>query len=261
VADLVYEELAEGGITRFVAIFHCKESKRVGPVRSARLVDPDLLTQFQPILFGYSGANATVLAKVKGTTGVVSVEHGSHGGAYVRDGKRPKPHNLFTTTDGLYSAAKEVQGAPPSALVFEATASPGASPAAAPAGKGPGASILFSFQGKPDHKYTYDPASSTYLRFQGVDTPFNTEGAGQVKATNLVFLKVKPIPGALVDFQVTGGGEAIVMSGGASVKGTWSRPGARDSVKLADAGGAPIKLRPGNTWIHLIPESQPITPQ
>jgi hypothetical protein len=264
-ADIVYEELAEGGITRFVALFHCRDAGRVGPVRSARLVDPDLLIQYKPILFGYSGANPTVLTKVKGTQGIVSVEHGSNGPAYERVRGRPAPHNLFTSTAKLYSRASTVQGAPQTTLAFEAvsptgsSASPTAAAAPAPA-KGPGNSVTFSFKGAADHRYTYDAASSSYLRFQGVNQAFNVEGAGQAKAVNLVFQKVKPISGALVDFQVVGSGEAIVMSGGASVKGTWSRPNTNDVTKFLDAAGNPIKLRPGNTWIHLIPEGQAIAP-
>lgn len=265
-ADIVYEELAEGGITRFVAIFHCRDANRVGPVRSARLVDPDLLVQYKPMLFAYSGADPTVLAKVKSTQGIVSVEHGSNGPAYERVAGRPKPHNLYTSTPKLYGRAKDVQGPAQTGLVFEApappapTASAPASPPAAAPAKGPGASVTFSFGGRADHRYTYDAASSSYLRFQGVDTPFNIEGAGQAKATNVVFLKVKRIPGQLVDFAVVGTGEAIVLSGGGSVKGTWTRPAPRDQTKLVDAASNPIKLRPGNTWIHLVPEGQAISP-
>jgi hypothetical protein len=158
-----------------------------------------------------------------------------------------------------------VQGAPQTTLAFEAVAptGPSASPttaaAAAPA-KGPGNSVTFSFKGAADHRYTYDAASSSYLRFQGVNQAFGIEGAGQAKAVNLIFQKVKPISGALVDFQVVGSGEAIVMSGGASVKGTWTRPTMNAATKFLDAAGNPIKLRPGNTWIHLIPEGQAIAP-
>ncbi|HEY8200635.1 MAG TPA: DUF3048 domain-containing protein, partial [Actinomycetota bacterium] len=190
-ADIVYEELAEGGITRFMAIFQCRDAARVGPVRSARLVDPDILVQYKPVLFSYSGANAPVLAKVKSTQGIVNLEHGSHGSAYQRVSGRAAPHNLFTSTDKLRAFATDVKGPPRAGLVFEA---PGSSPSAAPSpaasasgapgaagGTGPGASVTFSFAGSPDHRYTYDAASGSYLRFQGLSTPFKSESGAQVK--------------------------------------------------------------------------------
>ncbi|MCA1840559.1 MAG: DUF3048 domain-containing protein [Actinomycetota bacterium] len=101
-ADIVYEELAEGGITRFMAIFHCADSSDLGPVRSARLVDPDILQAYAPVLFGYSGANPIVDSKVRSTRGITDLEDdGVHGKAYHRQKGRPAPHNLFTTIDAL----------------------------------------------------------------------------------------------------------------------------------------------------------------
>ncbi|MGH2768138.1 MAG: DUF3048 domain-containing protein, partial [Actinomycetota bacterium] len=105
-ADIVYEELAEGGITRFLAIFHCSEADRVGPVRSARLVDPDILLEYAPVPFGYSGANPVVVEKVESTQGIVSLRHGRFGDAYERVRGRQAPHNLFTSTQKLRAPTK-----------------------------------------------------------------------------------------------------------------------------------------------------------
>ncbi len=57
-ADIVYEELVEGGLTRFMGIYHCGDAADLGPVRSARAVDPDIMTQYAPVLFAYSGSLA-----------------------------------------------------------------------------------------------------------------------------------------------------------------------------------------------------------
>ncbi|MGH2773055.1 MAG: DUF3048 domain-containing protein, partial [Actinomycetota bacterium] len=119
-ADIVYEELAEGGITRFITIWYCTESAKVGPVRSARLVDPDILREYDPVLFGYSGAAPHVLPKVGSTEGVTDLRHGSNGKAYQRIGGGA-PHNLYTGTDKLRAlpAAEKVSGAPEIGLEFE----------------------------------------------------------------------------------------------------------------------------------------------
>ncbi|HYN98635.1 MAG TPA: DUF3048 domain-containing protein, partial [Actinomycetota bacterium] len=98
-ADIVYEELVEGGLTRFLAIYHCGDAADLGPTRSARAVDPDILTQYAPVLLAYSGASPNVLAKVGRTPGVINLMHGSTGPAYSRRGGRPAPHNLYTSTE------------------------------------------------------------------------------------------------------------------------------------------------------------------
>ena len=80
-------------------------------------------------------------------------------------------------------------------------------------------------------------------------------------------MKVKVVQGTLKDAAgnfspdttVIGSGEAIVLHGGVSIKGRWTRPSLGDQTKLVDASGKPIPLVPGNTWIHLVPEAQPVT--
>jgi DUF3048 family protein len=278
-ADVVYEELAEGGITRFMAIFQCNDAARLGPVRSARLVDPDILVQYQPVLFSYSGGNGPVLAKVRSTQGIVDLEHGTHGSAYQRVSGRAAPHNLFTSTDKLRAFAKDVKGPPRTGFVFEAPGASGASgssPSAAPSapgspgaagGAGPGAAVTFAFAGAPDHRYTYDAGSGSYLRFQGLNTAFKAESGAQVKASNVVVMKVRVVQSSLKaaagnfspDISIVGSGDVIVLRRGVSVKGRWSRPSPGDQTKLVDASGKPIALTPGNTWIHLVPESQAVT--
>ncbi|HEX2180590.1 MAG TPA: DUF3048 domain-containing protein, partial [Actinomycetota bacterium] len=63
-ADIVYEELVEGGLTRFMGVYHCGDAGDLGPVRSARAVDPDILVQYAPVLFAYSGASPNNLNKI-----------------------------------------------------------------------------------------------------------------------------------------------------------------------------------------------------
>lgn len=269
-ADIVYEEIVEGGITRFMAIYHCSESERVGPVRSARMVDPDILVEYAPVLFGYAGANSQVLEKVRSTRGVVDLPDSKEPKAYSRDKSRRSPHNLFTTTKALRDLSDE-KGAPETGLVFadpeaESTPSPGptGSPAAAPAPP-PGAEVSFSFSGAERRRYVYEESSGKYLRFHGTSA-HNSVGSGQLKATNVVVMKVRVTQGTIRDaagnfspeIQVTGGGEAIVVSKGRSAAGRWTRGSLSEKTKLVDEAGEPLTLAPGNTWIHLLPEGQQV---
>lgn len=266
-ADIVYEELAEGGITRFMAVYHCSDASRVGPVRSARSVDPDILLEYAPVLFGYSGANEVVLGKVKSTKGVIDLRHGAHGAAYERVKGRRAPHNLFTSTEKL-RALSDAKGAPRTGLTFRPD--PAAPPAAPSPGAPPppGTAVTFSFAGGEQVRYAYDPGSNTYLRFHG-QTPHTAEKGEQLRATNVIVLKVKVQIGALRDaagntspeITVTGEGDALLLTGANAVGGRWRRAALSDRTELVDGTGAPLQLSPGNTWIHLVPEDRPVAVQ
>lgn len=276
-ADIVYEEISEGGLTRFLSVFHCNEAGDVGPVRSARTVDPDILQEFGSALFGYSGANSQVLDKIDSSSFIGDLKHGSSGGAYARAADRKAPYNLMTSTEKLRSeeAANDIDGPPKTGLTFNADVlnppAPPASPAAgaeaspaAPAGN----SASFSYSNSNVVRYTYDQGSKTYLRFHG-DTAHNLAGGKQVSAVNVVIQKVQIVPGTVRDASgsptqdttVVGTGEATVLRGGTAVTGTWSRPTLNDTTTFTDAAGATIEFAPGNTFIHLVPRERPVTVQ
>jgi hypothetical protein len=281
-ADIVYEELAEGGITRFLAIFQCAEADNLGPVRSARNVDPDILVQYAPVLFAHSGAAPAVLKKVESTRGVTDLRHGTHGDVYRRERGRRAPSDLFTSGDDLRGVedAEGIKGPPRTGLIFDkavleqpgtaspaAKGSPGAASPATPAGA-PGASVSFSYGTRDPVRYTYDEAGKKYVRFHG-NAPHNSAGGGQLSAVNVVVLKVRVTPGQGVDasgsrspdISVVGEGEATVLIGGTSVTGKWRRSGLSDQMTLTDSAGKELKLAPGNTWIHLLPSDRPVTVQ
>jgi hypothetical protein len=253
-ADVVYEELVEGGMTRFLVVLHCQNAPRLGPIRSARLVDPDLLVQYSPVLFGYSGAAPPVLSKVRSTPGVVNLVHGANGPAYHRAGGRPAPHNLYTSSDALLArpAAHGVKGSPRTGYIFDPALLAGP-PALS------GSSVDLSYSPGSSVSYTYDAASKKYLRSQS-GRPHTDESGAQLSATNVLVFKV-PIQmlGGSPHVGVTGEGEATVLRGGQAVQGRWRRPALSDQFTLVDASGQPIKLAPGNIWINLVPSGRAVT--
>jgi DUF3048 family protein len=269
-ADVVYEELVEGGLTRFLVVFHCQNAPRLGPIRSARLVDPDLLVLYSPVLFGYSGAAPPVLAKVRSTAGVINLEHGANGPAYQRVGGRPAPHNLYTSSDALLArpVAQGVKGPPKTGYIFDesllagapapapaASVDPAAPPPPAPLGSG----VDLSYSGGSSVSYTYDPASKKYLRSQG-GSPHKDESGAQLSATNVLVFKVPvQVVGGSAHITVVGESDATVLRAGQAVQGKWRRPSLGDQFTLVDASGQPIKLAPGNIWINLVPSDRPVT--
>ena len=106
-ADIVYEEVVEGGITRFIVVFNCGGAERVGPVRSARTTDPKIMLQFSdhPLL-AYSGGANKVVNIIK-ESGVVGMTEGDPTPPFTRDDAREVPHNLFVNTNKLWVTGKK----------------------------------------------------------------------------------------------------------------------------------------------------------
>jgi hypothetical protein len=275
-ADIVWEEIGEGGLTRLMSIFHCSDAATLGSVRSARTVDPDILVEYKPVLFGYSGANDQVLQEVASTQGIIDLKHGTSPDAYTRESSRRAPYNLFTSTDKLRALppAKDVTGPPKTGFVFNADvlnaapASPTGDTAVAAPAPAPGNSVTFSYSPASNVRYTYDGATKRYLRFHG-DTPHKTNSGEQVSAVNVVVMKVNVVPGTVRDASgtltqdttVIGSGDATIVRGGTAVTGKWNRSSVGDNTTLTDASGNTVELAPGNTWVHLLPQERPLTVQ
>lgn len=263
-ADIVYEELAEGGVTRFLGMFHCDDADPLGPIRSARLVDPDILLEYTPVLFSFSGGNPIVKDKISNTRGITSLRYGNHADAYRRQRGRPAPSDLFSTTQKLreLSDASSVRGAPTSNLIFKA-----ADPL--PQGASVTTTVRFDYSGVINAvKYTFDVASNSYLRSHG-ETAHNSVTGQQLRATNVVVLKVRVRQGTIrdaagnfsPDIAVVGEGEATVVYGGKAIVGKWRRSSLVSHTQLFDSTGNPIPLLPGKTWFHLVPQERKITLQ
>ena len=250
-ADVVYEEIVEGGLTRFVAVFHSTDADLIGPVRSVRPSDPDIIAPFGG-LFAYSGGIPVFVEALRRTPGIIDVGvdqvDEKSDKAYMRRAGRPAPSNLYTSTPQLYAKAPAMGARPPGRFAdflpadrsFTAT---GATPAV----------NLTATVGITTVVFNYDSASMTYRRSGLVD------GAGSVAPTNLIvqFTRYEDTDetdatNATVEKAVTvGSGDAIILSGGMAVRGRWSKPSADAFTTYTDATGAPIRLLPGRTWVEL----------
>lgn len=251
-ADMVYEEVVEGGITRFVALYHCADSERIGPVRSARTTDPRILEQFQqrPLL-GYSGGAPKV---VKGLVdaGVEQITEASAPEAFERDDAREAPHNLFTSTSPLWKAGEalvEDAGAPRGVFEFDEEVPEGAKAASS-------VSIVFSDLSRTG--WVWDAGQWTRKHDGG---PFELENGEPVTAANVVIQRVEVATDTIVDASgshspivtMTGTGKAVVFRDGKVIYGTWTRPAETDLTVFRTKSGDEITLAPGVTWVELVP--------
>ena len=244
VADVVYEEITEAGITRFLAVYNSTIPPMAGPVRSGRIMDPDLLAPLGGI-FAYSGGIQQTETAISATPGVNVIVDTGADPALIRDKTKQAPHNLYAVTNLLL--ARGGKPVPPPAL-FQYL------PANTPfAGQGVSQfTIHYDTLYRPT--YTYDPTSNTWKRSIGL-TPFMDTDGGQVAPTNVIVQFVtcclsSPEGG---NYQTVGSGDADFFSAGREVQGHWSRTVNTQPTQYTDSTGQPIRLAPGRTWVELYP--------
>ncbi len=259
-ADVVYEEPVEGGITRFIVVYQCHDASRIEPIRSGRLIDPNIVSQYgaHP-LFAYAGAIGPVVTKVDSSSLVDVGIFRAPLSAYWRDGDRYAPHNLVSDTAVLYAGgvaqhAPQVAPAP----VFQYGALPAHSAAATV-----NVNYLYS-----DLTWTWLPRQAEWLRSYAGAGPATRGEGGDITATNIIVMKVVMYPSPYVEdatgihenqLVLTGSGPAQVFRDGAVITGHWARPSLNDDTRFLDARGDPIPLQPGPTWVELVPTTIPVT--
>jgi hypothetical protein len=249
-ADIVYEEPVEARITRFIAVYQCRDASRVEPVRSARFTDPPILVQLGRPLFAYAGGVPQVVQKIR-KAGLIDLSFNNPAAApaYHRDPARSAPHNLYTSTAALFRIAHRT-GRPDPLFTYTRTA---------PTGR-PATEIHLPFSSFADVIWRWDASRHTYMRWHGTE-PHTLSDGTQVSTANVVVQVVKLVntdirdANGVVSPEVVsvGSGKAYVFRGGRVVPGTWSRPSAGDVTIFRDAKGGQIPLTPGQTWVELFP--------
>lgn len=253
-ADLVYEEVVEGGMTRFMAVFQSEDADPIGPVRSVRPVDIDLARWLADPVLVFSGGAGVVIEEVR-RSGLTWLDEDS--GVLRDDPDRRAPHDLLTATPAIYAAlAGAVQGPPPDMAGFDE-----APPAGVTAGQ-----VTIAFSDTETVAWTRVADSGRWVRLRN-GSPQTLVGGAPVEVANLVVQTVRMVPTGIVDvagnptpgWEVVGSGRVVVVRDGVALEGTWSRDNASVPIRLTDATGADISLRPGETWWSLLPEGRSVT--
>jgi hypothetical protein len=256
-ADVVYEYLAEGGITRFTVVYYDPTRVgRIGPVRSIRPVALTLRDAYQGMLF-FSGGSQELMDRVHSQRVPAVSEQDQGDRHFQRDGSRPAPHNLFTTGDDISAATAGIQGT----SLYSPLA-----PGSLPADGGPATSLTFQQTATHQVAYTYSEADHaySYTSERGALTDATNMGRG-VEVTNVVLLEAPhrdygytDVLGApVVDFDLTSGGQAVVVSGGRLYPAHWQppSPGSPPALKTTDGRGFPLPA--GLTWFHIVDPGMP----
>ena len=253
-ADVVYVEPVEGGLTRLLAVFTSSPPPEVGPVRSARESDVELVANYGPVAFAYSGASSytlPVLARGK----QVNLSFDASSGGYRRDRSRPAPYNVIGNTAALLARAKG--SVPPRDPGFRyGVAAAGGTPATSVGARWSAARMslawnaqrrqyLVTTDGKPDIGSDKVQHGASTVVVQYVKTRMSKNRDVNGMATPVV--------------QLTGSGKVTVLRDGRAWNGTWSRKTSTAPTSFT-AGGKPITFAPkGPVWVLLIAPGQRVT--
>jgi hypothetical protein len=246
--DLVYEELVEGGLTRYVAVWHSDVPDEVGPVRSVRPMDPLIAAPLGGII-AYSGGQQYFVDLMHATPLLNLVGDEDDGTYFDRADDREIPHDMVFAAAAAVAANAGL--APPPAQFAYGTADPLAAPALAAT---PTSRIELVFSETSSPSWEWDPTTSAWLRSQE-GTPDLEASGDRIRATNVVTLRVaiewpyEEVPLTAL----TGTGEAWVSAAGRTAHGTWTKADADATITLTADDGSTLRLAPGNAWIELVP--------
>ncbi|HSX32327.1 MAG TPA: DUF3048 domain-containing protein [Candidatus Saccharimonadales bacterium] len=245
-AGVVFEAIAEGGITRFLALFQDSDSGYIGPVRSVRPYYLYWLAGFDAAV-AHAGGSAEALANIP-AWGIKDLNHDS--AHFYRIGSRAAPHNLYTDITKLRDYAAQKGYGAANYKGFERKAE---KPSATPNAK----TIAFNISGASfNPSFAYDAATNSYARSQAGSAHMVVDGAGgqvQLKPKVVIALTMQQgSNGIYTTYGTLGTGHAYVFQDGTVTEGNWSKPDRGTNFVFTDAAGKTLKLNPGQTWISIV---------
>ena len=261
-AEIVYEHVTEGGVTRFTCIFILSDHPRVGPIRSARLIDVDLIREFDA-LFAHVGGSPPVREHLQ-VLGPLDRDEFfySAGGPYYRTEDRFAPHNTFINLPALREAGLAV-GLPgtvelaPTLFYSEQ----------------PEAGDLHALNVPPPpassdtyrSTYAFDAGTRLYAKSQNNAPHIDGATGEQINVANVVLQYTNIVAteyeedflgNRSLDIDTVGEGDVTIFRDGLGLPGRWVREAIADRTRYLDRDGNQIALRPGHTWVHMLSPDQ-----
>lgn len=254
-ASVVYEAFAEGGITRYFALFSKDQPlDAVGPVRSARMYFLDWIQEYGDAMYVHVGGSPEALSFLR-TSQVFDINEFSWGKYFWRDTSRPAPHNVFTKTEhwqaifdkvGSSRQKKNWEGWKFSDTALTQTASGTLQSAVA---------VTIPYTSNYKVSWVLSPTTTRYER--SIDQVPDKDSLGvRVQADNVLVqytaTKVVDEVGRR-DVETVGSGEAYILRRGKMVHGSWKKDSVTSRTRFFDGQGNEIVLVPGTTWIEVVP--------
>ena len=256
-ADIIFDTPAEGFIMRYVAVYQCSDASAIGPTRSVRWVDWNMIArQFVSPILAFAGGidpNVNGVAAQPWLSGANLLEGAQAAGT--RISSRVAPDNLYTSTSALYGLFPSKKTPPAPVFTYGAR----------PSGMTPAKSIAIDFSGGTDVVWEWDPASKQWLHtYQGspdIDTLTNKQVTTSNIAVVVVHYQIGPYIESQggsgdVESQLLGTGTGYVLRGGSVIPVTWHRAGLLDGLSFTGPNGQPVTMASGRTWVEIVPDVQ-----
>ena len=253
-ADVVYVEEVEGGLTRLAAVFSTSYPKAVGPVRSARISDIQLLRQYGSVGLVYSGSQRAMVAPLeRSDLTLLSLDAGSRG--FRRAADRPAPYNVIADLGVLRQRAGDGVSTPTAVGYRFGPAPTGGRAASSATVRWPAARL----------RATWSSAQRRWLVAMG-DRPSRTPGGRQLGPTTLVVQRVDVVASpyrdvnrnVTPDSRTVGSGTALVLRDGRVYDARWARPSDAAPTSYT-IGGRPAVFAAGQVWVALVGASREVT--
>jgi hypothetical protein len=292
-ANVIYEAVAEGGITRFLTVFYCQDSDGyVGPVRSARVYFIDFASEYgqNPLYTHVGGANCNRTTGSGCADGAPADALGKLDDldwtAYNdlnfipfpvmwRDYERlpgvATEHTVYSTTKKLWDYAKAERGltnVDKDGVSWDKTFSPWKFKEDKPVST-PLSTISFDFwTGKSDYSvsWAYSKTDNAFKRSNGGQPHIDKNNGKQIESKNVIVAFMEESvahdgydAGQHMLYDTTGQGDAIVFQDGQAIKGTWKKPNPTSHIRFYDKQGTEIALNRGQTFIEIVPEGNTVT--
>jgi hypothetical protein len=273
-ADMIFEELVEGGITRFATVFQSDIPAEIGPVRSIRHVDASLASPIADIFVFSGGAPKTMRFVEQKVPSSISVVTEGGVGMY-RSKNHRAPHNVFLKPQKLIDSIADNKSASdgffvrldPNAALPTATPTP--SSTASPSGSAtpkpvvvisPTVKVSIAFSPFENPMWTWDSAKALWMRSER-KTPFTNPEGKQLGVNNLVIIYVKTIDAGYRDpagnyvprSVITHSGPGYLITNGTRQKINWSKKYVASPMTLTDVAGNQVGVPVGKTWVSLVP--------
>jgi len=247
-ANVVFEAIAEGGITRFLALYQDTAPSSIGPIRSVRPYYEQWALGFDASL-AHVGGSPEALNDIT-TWNVKNLDQFYNGSYYTRITTREAPHNVYTSVNELHQleTSKGFTSTNFQGFTRSKTDSPAKIPTAT--------NIDFAISSSDYYvNYLYNKATNSYDRSEGgapqIDANTNKQISPKVVIAMVIPYSLEA-DGYHSDYAVIGSGQAYVFQNGLVTIGNWSKSSNSSQIKFTDANGATLKLNPGQTWITAV---------
>ncbi|MFH0804973.1 MAG: DUF3048 domain-containing protein, partial [Patescibacteria group bacterium] len=261
-ASVVYETLAEGGSTRFMAVYDPGVAvPTILPVRSARPYYLEWASEYGA-LYAHAGGSPKALTVIRENSDINDANGlGSESRYFWRDRSLPAPHNFVTSSTSMTYALRDMQ-----LLDRPAEFQPWLfKDDTLPAERGADGQVVeFNFSSGKSYlvEYRYDQQQNRYFRSNAGVPHLDANSGSQITVTNVIVQlvdqpKLEAEKGRL-DINVGGTGTAWVFRDGQTIQATWRKASRTDRTRFYDQAGAEVQLGRGVTWVHVLPKSQSV---